>query len=73
MTSVADDVRRSLRKRVRAMSHEERLALAVRLAESDLELFISARRMTRDAARQLLIGLRQAGRRPSRVMRRGKA
>jgi hypothetical protein len=71
MTSVADDVRRSLRERVRAMSPEERLALAARLAESDLALFLSARRLTRDAARRLLIGRRQIGRRPSRVMRRG--
>jgi hypothetical protein len=73
MTSVADDARRSLRERVRAMSAEERLALAARLAESDLALFLTARRMTRDAARQLLIGRRQIGRRPSRVMRRGPA
>jgi len=53
------------------MSPEERLALVARLAESDLALFLGARRMTRDAARQLLIGRRQAGRRPSRVMQRG--
>jgi len=71
MTSVADEVRRSLRERVRAMSPEERLALVARLAESDLALFLSARPMARDAARQFLIGRRQAGRRPSRVMRRG--
>jgi hypothetical protein len=68
MPSIADDSRRSLRERVRAMSPDERLALTARLADWDLELFCGARNMTRDAARQALVGRRQTARRPSRVM-----
>jgi hypothetical protein len=49
------------------MTPSERIDLAARLAESDLDIFSSAREIPRDEARRLLIRARQAGRRPSRV------
>jgi hypothetical protein len=64
---VADELRRELRERILAMTPAERIALTARLAESDLDLFCSARQIPRDEARRLLIRARQAGRRPSRV------
>jgi len=70
MPSVADDLRRALRERILAMSPDERIALTARLAESDLDIFCSARQLPRDEARQLLMRARQAGRRPSRVAQR---
>lgn len=71
MHSVADDLRRELRERVVALSPGERVALAIRLAESDLDLFCSARQIPRDQARRLLMRARRAGRRPSRVTEAG--
>lgn len=67
MSSVADDLRRALRERILAMSPEERIDLTARLAESDLDLFCSARRIPRDEGRRLLVRARLTGRRPSRV------
>jgi hypothetical protein len=67
MHSVADNLRRELRERVLAMSPEERIDLTARLAESDLDLFCSARGIPRDEARKVLIRTRELGRRPSRV------
>jgi hypothetical protein len=43
MPSVADDLRRALRERILAMSPKERIALTARLAESDPDIFCSAR------------------------------
>jgi hypothetical protein len=68
MPSVADDLRRMLCDRLRAMSPADRLALTASLAEWDLDLFCGAQHMARDAARRLLVSRRHAGRRPSRVM-----
>ena len=68
MPSVADDLRRELRGQILALSPEERIALTVRLAESDLDLSCSARAIPRDEGRKLLIRARQVGRRQSRVM-----
>jgi hypothetical protein len=68
MSSVADDLRRELPGRVAAMSVAERIALTATLAESDLDLFCSARRVSRDAGRRLLVRARHAGRLPSRVV-----
>jgi lipocalin len=67
MPSVADELRRTLHMRILAMSPDERIALTARLAESDLDLFCSARQVPRDQARRLLMRARQTGRRPSRV------
>jgi hypothetical protein len=67
VTSVADDLRRSTRKKVQAMSPEERLAVTERLAEEDLDLFCAANRTTREAARRALVRRRAVGRRTSRV------
>jgi hypothetical protein len=68
MASVADDLRRSLRTKVLAVSPDERLAMTERLAEADIDLFCAARDMSREAAKRAFVRQRQAGRRPSRVM-----
>jgi hypothetical protein len=65
MKSVADALRASLRERVMAMTPDERVTLTARLAESDLDIFCAARRMTRGEARQLLERQRESRRRPS--------
>ena len=69
MKSVADDLRESLRERLGALSPDQRVALTARLAASDLDLFCAAQHMAADVARRYLARERQAGRRPSRVMR----
>jgi hypothetical protein len=67
MRSVADDLRRELGERILTLSPGERIALTARLAELDLELFCSARRIPRGEGRRLLARARQAGRCPSHV------
>ncbi len=67
MGSVADDLREALRQRMLAMSAEERIELTARLAEGDIDLFASARRLTHGEARRLLERGRRWGRRPSRA------
>jgi hypothetical protein len=68
MRSVADDLRRSQRERVAAMSVGERVELAFRLGEGDLDLFCAVQHLPRDVARRLLARSRRIGRRPSGVM-----
>jgi hypothetical protein len=65
--SIRDELRRGIRARLSAMSPEERIALTAELAEWDLELFRSARGISRQAARDLLVRARRTGRLPSRV------
>ncbi len=67
MSSVAGDLRRELRDRILRMSPSERIDLTARLAESDLDLFCSARHIPREAGRRLLMRARQIGRGASRV------
>ena len=69
MPSIADDFRAALRRRIAAMSADERLALTEQLAESDLQLFCDARGLNREEGRRALVQRRQAGRLPSGVMR----
>jgi len=66
MASVGDTLRRETLDADRKLSAEERVLLALRLGDSDLELAVSASgRAPADVQAQLVRG-RQAGRRPSR-------
>jgi hypothetical protein len=69
MGCVAAELRLSLRRKIEAMSPDERLALTGRLAEADIDLLCSSSHTTREAARRLFIRQRQMGRRPSAVAR----
>jgi hypothetical protein len=68
MKSVADDLRAELREKMRHLSVQERLDLALRLGEESLELFRQANGLDRKTAIRLLQRRRQAGRRPSKCM-----
>lgn len=68
MRSVADDLRQRDRDAVLKLSPGERIALALRLGERDLELFCRAQGLDRETAVRVLRRRRQAGRRPSRCM-----
>jgi hypothetical protein len=68
MASVGDELRQAARARVLAMAPGERLALAGRLADADVELYCAAHGTTREQARRAFMRQRQAGRRPSRLM-----
>jgi len=68
MRSVADDLRRRDREAVLKLSPEERIALALRLGDEDLELFCRTQGLDRSEAIRILQRRRQAGRRPSRCM-----
>jgi hypothetical protein len=67
MESVADDFRASLRERLLSLTADERVALTARLAESDVDIFCAARRLSREEARRLMQRRRSVGRRPSCV------
>jgi len=68
MRSVADDLRRRDREAVLKLSPEERIALALRLGDEDLELFCRTQGLDRSEAIRILQRRRQAGRRYSRCM-----
>ena len=68
MRSVADDLRQKDRAAVLKLTPEERIALALRLGERDLEIFCRAQGLDRKEAIRVLQRRRQAGRRPSRCM-----
>ncbi|HEV8231116.1 MAG TPA: hypothetical protein VGQ75_02115 [Thermoanaerobaculia bacterium] len=65
MKSVADRVREEQREQVGRMPVSERLALAFRLAEDDLQLFAAAGGHDRATAMALLRRARRHGRRAS--------
>lgn len=50
MRSVADDLREEQRRDVQALTVEERVALAFRLGERDLEFFMATNQVDRKAA-----------------------
>jgi hypothetical protein len=50
MRSVADDLREEQRQEVQALTADERVALAFRLGERDLEYFMAANHVDRDTA-----------------------
>lgn len=68
MRSVADDLRRKHLDELKRLTPDGRVALALDLGESDLELFCSAQNLDREAAILLLRRRRQAGRQASRCM-----
>jgi hypothetical protein len=53
MRSVADDLRREDREAVMKLTPEERIALALKLGERDLELFCRAQGLDRETAIRL--------------------
>jgi hypothetical protein len=66
MASVVDRLREEMWEEVRRMTVSQRLALALRLGDDDLELFSRARNIDRESGIALLRRGRQLGRRPSR-------
>jgi hypothetical protein len=68
MHSVADDLRDRTRQDVGKLSRQERIDLAFRLGEADLDLFCRAQGLDRETGIRLLRRRKQAGRRPSRCM-----
>jgi hypothetical protein len=70
MPSVADDLRESQRRRIAAMPVAERIDLAFRLGERDLDLYCGLHHVSRDEARRVFSRGRRTGRRPSRAMER---
>ena len=66
--SVAEDLRKSDREAVLKLSIEERVELALRLGDEDLDLFCRTQGLDRETAVRVLQRRRQAGRRPSRCM-----
>lgn len=65
---MGDALRAKLRERVRAMSPEERVELAVRLGEEDLAALAESRGLERRDPLRLLRRSRRVGRRLSEVM-----
>ncbi len=65
MTSLANTLREEQLEEMRRMATSERLALALRLGDDDLELFSSARNIDRQKAAARLRQGRQLGRRQS--------
>jgi len=65
MASVAHDLRRRTRDQVLALSPKARIELAFALGEQDLDLFMRATGLDRDAARRRLRSARYRGRTPS--------
>ena len=70
MDSVASDLRARDTAAVREMSTADRLALALRLGDEDLESFRSSNGLDRRTAVRLLERRRQATRQPSACMQR---
>jgi hypothetical protein len=68
MRSVADDLKEDLARQVREMPAEERVELALRLGDEDLEAFRQTHGLTHEEALRRLRLKRQQGRRYSRCM-----
>jgi len=66
MASVGETLRRATLEVDRALSAEERVLLALKLGDSDLELAAAASGRAPAEVRAQLVQGRQAGRRPSR-------
>jgi len=67
-SAVADDARRALDARIKAMTPAERVDLAHELGEQALDIYCAVHHADRVAARKVFRRQRQAGRNPSRVM-----
>jgi hypothetical protein len=68
MRSVADDHRDEDARSMAAMSADERVCLALRLGDEDLEVYRRARGLSREDALRRLRMARQAGRFPCRCL-----
>jgi hypothetical protein len=68
MRSVADELREEDRRAVLRLSAEERVALAFRLGERDLEIFCASQGIDRATGLRRLRQRRQQGRLPSACM-----
>jgi hypothetical protein len=68
MRSVADDLKEDLARQVREMPAEERIELAFRLGDEDLEAFRQTHGLPHEEALRRLRLQRQQGRRYSRCM-----
>jgi hypothetical protein len=68
MRSVADEAREQSRREVGQLSAEQRIALALRLGERDLELYCGKHGLDRDSGRRRLRRQRQQGRELSACM-----
>jgi len=67
-SKVAEELRRETDEAVRAMSPEERMALALELGERALRNFAAARGLTRAEALRVIQQQKQRGRRYSRCI-----
>ena len=67
-SKVAEELRKETDDAVRAMSADERLALAFRLGDEAIETFALARGISHDEARRLLQKEKRQGRRYSRCI-----
>ena len=65
MRSVADALRRELHDQVARLSPAERIELALRLGDEDVQALAAARGITLDDARRVFARARALGRRPS--------
>ncbi len=68
MRSVADDLRREQRERIRAMTPAERIALVESMTEDGLALFAAGQHVSRIEAISRIRASRQLGRRRSGCM-----
>lgn len=66
MPSVSETLRRATLEADRALSAEDRVLLALKLGDSDLELAVAASGRAPEEVRAQLVRQRQAGRRPCR-------
>ena len=68
MSDVAKRLQAELRERITRLSPTERLELALRLGERDVQLYAKARCVNRETALEVLRAARRRGRRPSRSL-----
>lgn len=68
MTSVADALRDDTRRRMAALSADERLRLALSLGDDDAGAYAATWGKSLDEARRVLARSRRQGRRPSACM-----
>ncbi|HUJ13877.1 MAG TPA: hypothetical protein VL284_08835 [Thermoanaerobaculia bacterium] len=67
-SKVAEELRREQTEDIRAMSIEERIALALELGERDLQLYIALNEVDRETAVRAIRREHRNGRRYSRCM-----
>jgi hypothetical protein len=73
MRSVADGLRSDTQSRLRAVTPAERVEMAFRLGDADLEAFMCAHGLARAEALAALQRARRTGRRPSACAKESRA